>query len=87
MRLVDDRVLELLADSGAPMGPSEASDELAERGAGLEFSAGYLGERLRALAELGLVDQYGTARRPIYQIATNGEEYLAGDLDAELLAD
>jgi repressor of nif and glnA expression len=85
MRLLDDRLLELLATRDAPMGPSECRDELAARGAGLSFAASYIGERLRELAALGLVEKHGTDRRPIYQIAAAGRDYLAGELDAETL--
>jgi DNA-binding PadR family transcriptional regulator len=87
MRLLDDRLLEVLAARATPMGPSECQSALAEAGAGLEFAASYIGERLRALAELGLVERHGTDHRPIYQIAADGHAYLAGDLDAETLAD
>jgi DNA-binding PadR family transcriptional regulator len=86
MRLLDDRLLELLAARAAPMGPTECRDQLAETGAGLDFAASYVGERLRALADLGLVAQHGTDNRPIYTVTDAGSEYLNGGLDAETLS-
>jgi DNA-binding PadR family transcriptional regulator len=87
MRLLDDRILELLAVRDAPMGPTECRDQLADTGAGMDFAASYVGERLRALADLGLVDQHGTDNRPIYTLTDAGKSYLTGGVDAETLTD
>lgn len=76
MTRVDDEVLEWLEENGAGT-PSLIADER-------DRASNYVGDRLRKLVELGLVDR---PKHGFYRITGEGTDYLAGDLDASELAE
>lgn len=72
MRPVDEPLLEALRDEGS-MTPTMMEDR------GITEAANYAGERLRKLAEYGMVDRvaYG-----VYRITEDGEAFLDEEIDA-----
>lgn len=73
MVLADDRILEHLSEveTDTPKGMAEEGE--------VRFSRQYIGERCRKLADASLVQHLGNG---VYRITADGEEYLAGELDA-----
>lgn len=67
----DDAILETLQEEG-----NQQPVHVAEK---INRHRKYVGERLRKLAEYGLVENLG---RGLYRITDEGEQYLAGELDA-----
>lgn len=49
-------------------------------GANLGYHPGYIGRRLRALRDAGLLDQHDNG---LYELSNLGREFLAGDLPVE----
>jgi len=76
MVLADDRVLEYLSEEGSTS-PKQAADSGKVR-----FTCQHINMRLKKLTEYGLTSHIGNG---IYSITEQGEEYLAGELDAENL--
>ena len=76
MTIADERILEFLAEEG-PHSPSRIAED--ER---VHFTAEYVGRRCRKLAAYGLTRNIGNG---VYQITEEGEQYLAGELDASEL--
>ncbi|MCU4971150.1 MarR family transcriptional regulator [Halobacteria archaeon AArc-m2/3/4] len=75
MTQLDDEVLELLDSSGLVLSPSIIAYNLDRTREGVS-------QRLSLLVEHGLVVR---VERGKYQITTEGEQYLAGELDADKL--
>jgi len=73
----DDRILEILDESGLILSPSIIS-------ANLDLTRQHVSSRLSELREHGLVESVDTGRGH-YQITDRGRAYLAGELDAEEL--
>ena len=71
MKPVDDLILEFLREEGQY--PPKIIGESINR------HPHYVGERCRTLRDYGLLRNLG---RGLYQITTQGEEYLEGELDA-----
>lgn len=78
MVLADDRILEFLQEEG-PHAPSKISGD--ER---FPWSRQHIGNRCRELARRGLLRNIGNG---VYTITEDGEQYLAGELDASELDD
>lgn len=76
MTRVDDEILEWMEEKVAGTPKTVAED--------IDRSGAYVGDRLRKLADLGLLDK---PSRGYYRINDNGLEYLAGELDASELED
>ncbi len=74
MSIVDERILEFLAENGARQ-PSQIADELAEQG--MVYNPKYVGRRCRELADRGLIDNFGNG---IYASSEKGERYLEGEI-------
>lgn len=76
MTIADERILEYLSEveTSTPKKMADSGD--------VRFSRQYIGERCRKLAAYGLVQHFGNG---VYRITDLGEQYLAGDLDAEEL--
>lgn len=75
MNQTDDRILELLDESGLELSPVVLARNL-------EYSRSWISQRLSKLAEAGLVEvQEGS----YYFISEKGRDYLTGDLDADEL--
>lgn len=77
MRWVDERLLEHLDEHGWST-PSMISSHPEFKG--FDASRGQIRERLQMLADPGLM---GRGHEDIYEIATWGQQYLQGELDAE----
>lgn len=78
----DDKILELLAESGMALNKKvlQVNFELA----GEEISYSTLKRRLPKLKEAGLVEQV-REKGGYYRITERGEQYLAGEFDASEL--
>jgi len=78
MTIWDDRILEYIQEeeSGSPA-------EL-ERSGYIRVSKSQISRRLRRLAEYGMLQHLGNG---VYVITQRGEDYLAGDLDADDIDD
>ncbi|QLG63199.1 hypothetical protein [Halorarum salinum] len=74
MTRVDDEILEWLEENVAGT-PSAVAD-------GIDKHPDYVGDHLRKLVDLGLLDK---PSRGYYRINDQGEEYLRGELDASEL--
>lgn len=76
MTLADERILEHLSEveTDTPKGMEDSGR--------VRYSRQYIGERCRKLADYGLLQHLGNG---VYRITDLGEQYLAGDLDAEKL--
>lgn len=74
MTIWDDRILEYIREeeSGSPA-------ELEDSGY-IRVSKSQISRRLRRLAEYGMLQHLGNG---VYVITQRGEDYLAGDLDAD----
>lgn len=76
MPSTDDAILESLRDNGNQQPVHIASQ--------IDRHRKYVGERLRKLAEYGLVENLGQG---LYKITEVGQRYLEGELDARELED
>ncbi len=78
MTIWDDRILEYIKEeeSGSPA-------ELKDSGF-IRVSKSQISRRLRRLAEYGMLQHLGNG---VYVITQRGEDYLAGDLDADEIED
>ncbi|ELZ30585.1 phage PhiH1 repressor protein [Halosimplex carlsbadense 2-9-1] len=72
MNQTDDRILELLDESGLDLSPSVIAHNL-------DYSRSWISRRIDKLEDSGLVEADGT----YYHISEKGRDYLAGDLTAE----
>ena len=73
MNQTDDRILELLDESGLELSPVVLSRNL-------DYSRSWVSQRLTKLSEVGLV---GVDDGSYYYITDRGQDYLKGDLDAD----
>jgi Mn-dependent DtxR family transcriptional regulator len=78
MTIWDDRILEYIQEeeSGSPA-------ELKDSGY-IRVSKSHISRRLRRLAEYGMLQHLGNG---VYVMTQRGEDYLAGDLDADDIED
>jgi predicted transcriptional regulator len=77
MNQTDDRILLLLEESGLMLSPAVIA-------ANLEYTRGWVSKRLRKLLEAGLVEK---SQSSYYEITERGEQYLAGEINANILED
>lgn len=75
MVLLDDRILEVLADKDEFMTPSELADHDA-----ILYSSQYVGDRCRKLDEKGLAKNVGNG---VYMITEEGRGYLKEEYSVE----
>ncbi|WP_435065644.1 winged-helix domain-containing protein [Halobaculum sp. EA56] len=73
----DDRILELLDESGMILSPAVIA-------ANIDLSREYITRRLKALREHELVERVDTGRGH-HQITQKGKKYLSGELDESCL--
>lgn len=72
MNQTDDRILELLNESGLDLSASVLAHNL-------DYSRSWISRRISKLEDANLVMSEGT----YYRITDKGRDYLAGNLDAE----
>lgn len=72
---IDERILEALESSGMILSPAVIAINI-------DKSRGEVNRRLSTLVEHGLITRI---KRGYYEITPDGEQYLAGDLDASEL--
>jgi predicted transcriptional regulator len=77
MNQTDDRILLLLEESGLMLSPAVLA-------ANLDYTRGWVSKRLRKLLEAGLVEK---SQSSYYEITERGEQYLAGEINANILED
>ena len=77
MNQTDDRILLLLEESGLMLSPAVIA-------ANLDYTRGWVSKRLRKLLEAGLVEK---SQSSYYEITERGEQYLAGEINANILED
>jgi predicted transcriptional regulator len=77
MNQTDDRILLLLEESGLMLSPAVIA-------ANLDYTRGWVSKRLRKLLEAGLVEK---SQSSYYEITERGEQYLAGEIEADVLED
>ncbi|MFC7047310.1 MarR family transcriptional regulator [Halobacteriaceae archaeon GCM10025711] len=75
MTQADDRILETLKDTGLILSPRILS-------VNTDYSRHYVSERLAELTDAGLIERVDEG---LYRITELGEQYLAGELDANEL--
>jgi len=75
MNQTDDRILEILDESGLILSPSVMS-------VNLDYSRSWISERVGKLVEGGLVEQVDDG---YYRITDRGRAYLSGEINAEEL--
>lgn len=76
MSRADDRILEHLSEEG-PDTPKEMADSGRVR-----FSRQHINQRCKTLVSYGLLVHFGNG---VYEITRQGEQYLAGEIDAQTL--
>jgi Mn-dependent DtxR family transcriptional regulator len=76
MTIWDDRILEILSDSG-PDSPTPLSNHKY-----IHVNKSTVSRRLRRMKDHGLVMELGNG---VYTITSKGEKYLSGELNAETL--
>jgi Mn-dependent DtxR family transcriptional regulator len=76
MNQTDDRVLELLDESGLKLNPSAIA-------VNLEYSRSWVSRRCKMLAEAELIE---ITEDSYYRITDRGRAYLTGELNADALA-
>jgi Mn-dependent DtxR family transcriptional regulator len=80
MVLLDERILELLEeDEDGFMGPSDIAGD-----SRISYSAAYIGQRCKKLAQHGLLQEVSDA---VYRITETGRAYLSGEYDASEMND
>lgn len=77
MNQTDNRILELLDESGLILSPAVLAINL-------EYSRNWISRRISILVDAGLVEQVDGA---YYRITEKGLDYLAGNLDSGELED
>jgi len=75
MNQTDDRILSLLEESGLILSPAVIA-------VNLDYSRGWVSKRLRKLLEAKLVER---SESSYYTITERGEQYLAGEIEADVL--
>jgi predicted transcriptional regulator len=75
MNQTDDRILALLEESGLLLSPAVIA-------VNLDYTRNWISKRLRKLLEAGLVKK---SQSSYYEITELGEEYLAGEIAADIL--
>ena len=75
MNQTDDRILLLLEESGLMLSPAVIA-------ANLDYTRGWVSKRLRKLLEAELVEK---SQSSYYEITERGEQYLVGEIDADIL--
>jgi len=77
MNQTDDRILELLDESGLLLTPAVLAKNL-------EYNRSWVSERISILVDAGLVEN---PEKSFYTITDRGRAYLSGELDADDLED
>lgn len=77
MTQADERILEFLQEKDIVASPAVIA-------ANIDYTGEYISRRCRKLADAGLVQRADATN---YRLTTRGEQYLAGDVDAEELQD
>lgn len=77
MNHTDDRILELLDETGLVLSPKVLAHNL-------EYDRSWVSRRLSGLKDANLVEQQG---RGLYSITSLGKQYLNGEVGAEQLED
>ena len=77
MNQTDDRILELLDESGLELTPVVLAQNL-------DYSRTWVSTRISKLVDAGLIEN---PEGSFYQITERGRSYLAGNLDADELED
>lgn len=77
MTQADDRILEVMEDSGLVLTPAVLA-------ANLDYSRNYISDRCRLLNEAGLLAKDGEG---LYYITERGRAYLSGEIDGDVLED
>jgi predicted transcriptional regulator len=77
MNQTDDRILSVLDESGLMLSPAVIA-------VNLDYTRGWVSKRLRKLLEAGLIEK---SQSSYYQITERGEQYLAGEVEADVLED
>jgi len=75
MNQTDDRILELLDESGLILSPAVIA-------VNLEYNRSWISRRISKLVDVGLVESINEG---YYRITDFGREYLVGDIDADEL--
>jgi len=75
MNQTDDRILELLDESGLILSPAVIA-------VNLEYNRSWISRRISKLVDAGLVESINEG---YYRITDFGREYLVGDIDADEL--
>ena len=77
MNQTDDRILELLDESGLILSPAVIA-------VNLEYNRSWISRRISKLVDFELVE---AVNEGYYRITDRGRDYLSGDLDADDLED
>lgn len=75
MNQTDDRILDLLDESGLLLSPAVIA-------VNLDYSRNWVSKRLARLLEAGLVEK---SESSYYEITDLGQQYLSGQIEAEVL--
>lgn len=75
MNQTDDRILELLSDSGLALSPASVA-------VNLDYSRNWISRRMSKLQDENLIEKVNGSH---YQITARGEAYLAGEIAVEEL--
>ncbi len=75
MNQTDDRILDLLGESGLILSPAVMAKNI-------DYSRNWISRRIGKLVEAGLIDQVDDG---YYRISDLGCAYLAGEIDADEL--
>ena len=83
MTQLDERILEFISERGNHP-PSAIQSGLVEIGVDLDYNTKYINQRCSTLEDHGLLVNVGAGT---YSITEQGEQFLAGEIDAGELAD
>ena len=75
MNQTDDRILELLDESGLVLSPSVIA-------VNLDYTRNWVSRRISQLVDAGLIEKVDGS---YYEISELGQAYLKGDVDAKVL--
>ena len=75
MTQADDRILEVMEDSGLILTPAVLHENI-------DYSRNYISDRCRTLNEAGLLAKDGEG---LYYITEKGKAYLSGEIDGDEL--
>ena len=75
MNQTDDRILDLLDESGLMLSPAVIA-------VNLDYTRNWVSKRLSRLLDAGLVEK---SESSYYSITEQGQQYLSGEIDAEVL--